>query len=159
LADRASGRRVVVKHVPLDGDEEDVRTALNEVEALKSLSHPNIVRCFGSWVMPGGDGSSEPWSEGSELARLPMSKALEAWTAAKTDPSISMPSLNILTEYIDGGSLDKLILRNKDDGPFEEDLLGVWLAQLILAIDHMHKRRLLHRDIKVIEANHTSEEQ
>ena len=155
LKDRSSGRKLVVKHVPLDGlDEGDVQSALKEVAALNMLSHPNIVRCHGAWVMPGvNDPSLRPWSRGSEHQRLPITEALATWTTSQNDAYHgSDPSLNILTEYIDGGSLDKLIQHNKEESTFEEELVGIWLAQLALAIDHMHKNRLLHRDIKVSAA-------
>lgn len=56
-----------------------------------------------------------------------------------------MPSINILTEFIDGGSLDTLIQQN---APIDEELVCAWLAQIILGIEHMHSRNLLHRDIK-----------
>ena len=153
VKDRADGLRYVVKHVSLDGlDEEDIESAVNEVAALHAMNHPNIVRCHGSWVMPASDDPSlRPWSAGTETTRLPVSEALAVWTAAQANDACvgSVPSLNILTEYVDGGALDKLILQNKGEKPLEEELVGIWLAQLALAIDHMHKNNLLHRDIKV----------
>ena len=153
---RSDGRRLVVKHVALDGmEEEDIHNAVNEVSALLTLSHPNIVRCYGSWVMPASDDPSlRPWSAGTEQQRRPVSDALAAWSAAQANTSCvgSVPSLNILTEYLDGGSLDVLIRQNKGK-PLEEELVGVWLAQLALAIDHMHANNLLHRDIKVRHLN------
>lgn len=157
MADRASGKKLVVKHVSLDGrDDADILTAIKEVEALNTLRHPNIVRYVGAWVMPGVDldWPVRPWGEGTEAMRLPVSKALEAWADAQKNVDISAPSLNILTEYVDGGSLDKLICRQKGT-PINEDLVGIWLAQLILAVQHMHDRRLLHRDIKASGFAHT----
>ena len=136
-------------------EEEDIHNAVNEVSALLTLSHPNIVRCYGSWVMPASDDPSlRPWSAGTEQQRRPVSDALAAWSAAQANTSCvgSVPSLNILTEYLDGGSLDVLIRQNKGK-PLEEELVGVWLAQLALAIDHMHANNLLHRDIKVRHLN------
>ena len=34
------------------------------------------------------------------------------------------------------------------NGPFGEFEAGIWITQVVLAIDHMHGRNLLHRDIK-----------
>ena len=131
--------------MPLDQlDEKEVANALRELEALEKLSHPNIVSCLGGWVASGGETMLRPWSAGNEMARKPISEALSVWAAASgaTEPA----SLNLLTEYMDGGSLDKLLTRNKE--PLEEELVGTWAAQVVLALDHMHKRNLLHRDIK-----------
>ena len=144
----STGEKVVVKHIPLDGLEEDeVGCALKEVAALNQLNHPNIVKCHGSWVTNGCDDDGlRPWDRGNEASRRPIDEALSTWAAAQADMNGPSPSsLNILTEYVDGGSLDKLIARN---GPFREFEAGIWLAQIVLAVDHMHARHLLHRDIK-----------
>ena len=148
LVNSETGKKVVVKHVPLDClDEDEIKLALSEVEALQTLDHPNIVRCLGSWVMPPGDDAVRPWSSGAEGARLPAHEILRV-VAEFEDGSLdhaSVPSLNILTEFVDGGALDTLIRGN---APLDEDLVGAWLAQMILGIEHMHSRNLLHRDIK-----------
>ncbi len=140
---------LAVKHVPLDcltGIGELLST-LREAELLTSLCHPNIVRCLGVWVTPGGNEHCvRPWANGTEETRLPISTAIAAWEAS-TGLVGAMPALNILTEYIDGASLDMLIRRNKIC-PFTEELIGAWLAQIILAIDHMHTHNIVHRDIK-----------
>lgn len=157
LVNSDTGQKVVIKHVPLEYlDEDEVRIALNEVHALNALEHPNVVRCITSWIMPtltyetGGD---QPWTPGYEHARIPIDEALRVINDCLNDPidkelpvtrSLSL-CLNILTEYVDGGSLDTLIERN---APFDEELLCTWLAQIILGIEHMHSRNLLHRDIK-----------
>lgn len=155
LIESQSGKGVVVKHVPLEGlDEEEVRYALNEVDALNTLSHPNIVRCLGSWVSPGGgdpETAPKPWQKAAESTRLPLSKALKTWETNQGEGFDAVPpSLNILTEFVDGGALDSLIARNgtSQGTPLEEELVGTWFAQIILAMEHMHKRKLLHRDIK-----------
>ena len=80
---------------------------------------------------------------------MPIVAAFEAWSnALNLDGSghIEPASLNLVTEYMDGGALDKLLLRNEK--PLQEELIGTWTAQIVLAIDHMHRRSLLHRDIK-----------
>ena len=152
LVNSKTGKQVVVKNVPLEGlDEDEVRYAVAEVDALNRLAHPNIVRCLGSWVAPaGGNTSLRPWEdEGNESSRLPLSEAVNAWAASETEDFDGMapPSLNILTEFIDGGALDSLLQRNPER--LDEELVGSWIAQVVLAIEHMHGRSLLHRDIKV----------
>jgi serine/threonine protein kinase len=144
---RQTGQKVVVKHVQMGSlDEDEVRLALNEVKALCSLNHPNIVRCLGGWVSECEDDASvRPWDPGCRVPRRPIAEALTAWASSQDCFGLA-PSLNILTEYMDGGSLDRLITQNAR--AFEEELVGTWLAQLALAIDHMHGQSLLHRDIK-----------
>ena len=147
-----TGEKMVVKHIPLeDLDENEMGCALKEVAALQQLDHPNIVKCFGSWVMAGDeddsgrDESSRPWHRENEKFRLPLSEAHATWADTREHLG-ALSSLNILTEYMDGGSLDKVIARNED--PFDEMVVGIWLAQIILGIDQMHRHKILHRDIK-----------
>ena len=153
VADRATGKRLVIKHVSLErvDQQKHVQAAVDEVSALNLLCHPNIVRCHGSWVMPGTEHvTTRPWDVGTESLRRPVNEALKVWKEWQNETSDkAAPSLNILTEWIDGGSLDRLIQRNNGAKPLDEDLVGIWSAQLVLAIDHMHKSNLLHRDIKV----------
>ena len=54
-------------------------------------------------------------------------------------------SLNIITEYADGGDLNKKIERKI---PFKEDLILDWFIQICLALNHVHSKRIIHRDIK-----------
>ena len=152
LAHATTGQKVVVKHVLLDGLEEgEVRCAVSEAAALNKLSHPNIVQCLGSWISVGSiDGAmSRPWVHGSESARLPIDDDIQSRLIASIPKhNLDYPpiSVNILTEYVDGGSLEDLIARQAT--PFEEACVGCWLTQIIFALDHMHQRSLLHRDIK-----------
>ena len=54
-------------------------------------------------------------------------------------------SLNIITEYADGGDLNKKIERKI---PFKEDLILDWFIQICLALNHVHSKKIIHRDIK-----------
>ena len=142
-----TGEKLVVKHVPLDElDENEVDCALKEVAALQQLDHPNIIKCFGSWVTCDDDNDYDnPMSRPWDRVRLPVTQARETWVASHETFGPS-PSLNILIEYMNGGSLDHLLKRNHE--PFDEMVVGIWLAQIVLGIDHMHQRNVLHRDIK-----------
>ena len=56
---------------------------------------------------------------------------------------------NIVMEYADGGSLDKLIEQRKAaNQPLSEDEILDMFTQICLAIKHVHDRKILHRDIK-----------
>ncbi len=55
--------------------------------------------------------------------------------------------LCIVMDYADGGDLSKKIKEQKGKY-FSEDLILDWFTQLCLALDHVHKNHVLHRDIK-----------
>ncbi|XP_005105732.1 serine/threonine-protein kinase Nek11 [Aplysia californica] len=55
----------------------------------------------------------------------------------------------IVTEYCEGGDLDHKITEYKKKGKsFDEKTVLNWTIQLILAVQYMHSRRVLHRDLK-----------
>ncbi|KAK7114041.1 serine/threonine-protein kinase Nek11-like [Littorina saxatilis] len=55
----------------------------------------------------------------------------------------------IITEYCDGGDLDDKITEYKKKGmKFEEKTVLDWIVQLTMALQYMHSRRVLHRDLK-----------
>jgi serine/threonine protein kinase len=114
----AAGERLVLKKVPHRRSGGE-RAGHREAGALATLAHPCIVRYHASW-------------------------SDEATTS-------------ILMEHVDGCTLRELIERLTadalDDGqpalarPSENELLD-WAAQLLLALAHAHRHRLIHRDVK-----------
>lgn len=136
VSDVTTGEKMVIKHIDLGKlTEQEVQAAMSEVEALRFLEHPNIVKFRDSWTS-----DSVRTSQGC-MASL-------KYLVPRAKESVSVPaSLNILMDHADGGSLDKLLALNPS--PLEEELLQMWLAQLVYAVDHMHSLGVLHRDIKV----------
>ena len=58
-------------------------------------------------------------------------------------------TLNIIAEYADGGDLsEKIKNQKKKKGYFKESQILDWFIQICLALHHMHKKHILHRDIK-----------
>ena len=142
--------QLVVKQIPFEGlDRTQIDTAIHEVKALEMLTHPNIVRYCGSWITDKGlvrDDHVAHWDAmnltGHTIAGVPCG-------ALGNVPD----ALFIMTDYADGGSLDNLMKRNllnqnHEQAHLNEFLLGLWVAQLVLAIDHMHSFGVLHRDLK-----------
>ena len=59
--------------------------------------------------------------------------------------SIEDDHLNIFLEYVPGGSVTS-VLRNY--GAFEEPLTRNWVRQILLGLNYLHERDIIHRDIK-----------
>ena len=58
--------------------------------------------------------------------------------------------LHIVCEFADSGDLDKYILSRKASGvALSEGKLMTFFVQLCLALAYMHRRRTLHRDLKL----------
>ena len=56
-------------------------------------------------------------------------------------------TLNIVTEYADGGDLEQKIEEQKKK-PFPETQILDYFTQICLALQHLHKKKIIHRDLK-----------
>ncbi|KAF4111663.1 hypothetical protein G5714_008694 [Onychostoma macrolepis] len=54
----------------------------------------------------------------------------------------------IVMEYCEGGDLSKVMEKHKDEHFFEEKQILDWLVQICLALQYLHEKKILHRDIK-----------
>ncbi|NXA16227.1 NEK11 kinase, partial [Sapayoa aenigma] len=62
---------------------------------------------------------------------------------------VERDSFYIITEYCEGGDLDYKIQECKDSGKiFTQSQVIDWFIQLLLGVNYMHERRILHRDLK-----------
>ena len=147
--------KLVLKQVSLAGFTRDQAEAIFvEADALRCLDHPNVLKCYAVWV----DASlRESQLEPSQLTAsepvvtLPLRSKLLRWEDSEEPSAVAVPkSLLIVTEYVDGGSLLQLINICRSKGHYADAfLVDMWLAQLVLGIEHIHSRGLIHRDIKV----------
>ena len=56
-------------------------------------------------------------------------------------------ALNIVTEFADGGDLSQKIEQQKNK-PFPESQILDYIIQICLALQHIHKKKIIHRDLK-----------
>jgi NIMA (never in mitosis gene a)-related kinase len=64
------------------------------------------------------------------------------------DSFIEKSWLCIVMEYCEGGDLQKLIQAQREHGFFTEQQILTWFTQMCLALQHMHSKKILHRDLK-----------
>ena len=71
-------------------------------------------------------------------------KFIDAFT--KTKPN---NTLNIVQEYADAGDLNKKIQKHREKkSPLTEKEIVNYLTQICLALNHIHKKKIIHRDLK-----------
>ncbi|XP_001641894.3 serine/threonine-protein kinase Nek5 isoform X2 [Nematostella vectensis] len=57
--------------------------------------------------------------------------------------------LYIVQDYCDGGTLqDQIALAKRNNIPLEEPQIMQWFVQVLMAVHHIHSRKILHRDLK-----------
>ena len=57
-------------------------------------------------------------------------------------------TLNIVTEYADGGDLGEKIKKQPKKELFSESVILDYFTQICLSIQHIHEKHILHRDLK-----------
>ena len=103
-----TGETVAVKQIRLaDLPRSELRVITLEIDLLKNLDHPNIVKYHGF---------------------------------VKT-----AHSLNIVLEYCENGSLHSI---SKNFGKFPENLVALYMAQVLHGLLYLHEQGVIHRDIK-----------
>lgn len=53
--------------------------------------------------------------------------------------------LYLILEYCSGGDLGNLLIRK---GKLDEDIARIYIAEIVLAIQYLHKREIIFRDLK-----------
>ncbi|KAL3674918.1 hypothetical protein V7S43_000844 [Phytophthora oleae] len=55
------------------------------------------------------------------------------------------PTVNMFMEYLPAGSLSKLL---KEFGPFDEEMVRIYVRDLVHGVAHLHELGVAHRDLK-----------
>lgn len=74
-----------------------------------------------------------------------MASRSSEWITALQYAFQDKKSLYLVMEYLPGGDLFSLMIRN---GAFDEDLARFYLAEMTMALDALHTLGFVHRDIK-----------
>lgn len=112
------GQIHAVKIICLIGDNNSQELE-QEVQILKSLDHPRIVRLRGVIV------KQKELNDGSKVSKIDIAF--------------------MLLEYMAGGSLSSLL---KDFGPLPLELIRKYTAQIVEGLVFLHKSKIVHRDLK-----------
>ncbi|KAI9717479.1 MAG: hypothetical protein M1828_007179 [Chrysothrix sp. TS-e1954] len=103
-----TGETVAIKQIKLaDIPNSELRVIMMEIDLLKELHHPNIVKYQGFVKTP--------------------------------------ESLCIVLEYCENGSLHSIC---KNFGKFPENLVALYMAQVLHGLIYLHEQGVIHRDIK-----------
>ena len=103
-----TGETVAVKQIRLaDLPKSELRVIMLEIDLLKNLDHPNIVKYQGFVKTP--------------------------------------ETLNIILEYCENGSLHSIA---KNFGRFPENLVALYMSQVLHGLLYLHEQGVIHRDIK-----------
>ncbi|XP_071490539.1 uncharacterized protein [Diadema antillarum] len=146
-------------------DKSDHRVLANRYRVEKKLGSGNFGTAFLVFDMKANPSKGEEqWKVLKEIScgDLAPDETVDAMHEAKLLSKLHHPNIVkfydsfldgeffcIITEYCEGGDLDEKITAWKKGGKsFDQNVIMDWFVQLALAVQHMHSRRVLHRDLK-----------
>ncbi|EIW58547.1 kinase-like protein, partial [Trametes versicolor FP-101664 SS1] len=83
--------------------------------------------------------------EEQSVARALAAAGGKSWLASLQGSFEDSDNFYFLTDYYPSGDLRKLMNR---EGRISESQARQWCAELLVALEHLHRRRIVHRDIK-----------
>jgi serine/threonine protein kinase len=146
----------VIKTVDLSALEEgEQQAALREcalLQAYSSSGHPNVVQYVDAFTAEGVLHIVMEYCAGGDLAkRVATLKKARAALAEATDRAAAEEAVAREACLLDDDAeLSAERVRSALAYPgFSEDVVTEWAAQLFLALDNLHRDRIVHRDIKL----------
>ena len=144
-----TGALFAVKIVPMAGPassvEATLRSVQRELEVLRGVSHPHIVDMF---AVSCAAATSTPAAlcDDAGVGNTGGGARHDRNTAhAQGSQEGSGLVLNIAMEYMEGGSLAKLI---DDFGQLPEQVVASYARQIVLGLEYLHALGVVHADIK-----------
>eukprot|EP00058_Branchiostoma_floridae_P026916 XP_002612407.1 hypothetical protein BRAFLDRAFT_121964 [Branchiostoma floridae] len=144
-------------------DKEEIRVVLNRYVVEKKLGSGNFGTAYlvrdmktktadGEWKVlkeiSVGDLAPDETVGAMHEAKL-LSKLEHPGIVKFHDSFLEKENFCIVTEFCEGGDLDNVSseYRKRNTTPAPEQVME-WFIQLLLAVQHMHERKVLHRDLK-----------
>jgi serine/threonine protein kinase len=125
----------VAKTVKLSGSEAERKQALREVQVHASLDHPNIVRLLSYSTV-----DTQPATAQHHQPHF------------RRRPRTPDSEMTLFLEYADGGDLSSMMEQRQrgrsSTAPLSEQYILDYLVQIAMALDYVHAKHILHRDIK-----------
>ncbi|KUF66784.1 Mitogen-activated protein kinase kinase kinase A [Phytophthora nicotianae] len=113
---------------------EQIERELDVLSLLQRHEHHNIVRFLGSGKPPFVCNATFGWLSLMYYAGL-LLLLVERYG----------PTVNMFMEYLPAGSLSKLL---KEFGPFDEEMVQVYIRDVVRGVEHLHELGIAHRDLK-----------
>ncbi|XP_041263073.1 serine/threonine-protein kinase PDIK1L-like [Onychostruthus taczanowskii] len=134
-------RRVAVKRMPCNAPE-NAELALQELWALRSVrrQHQNVLQLEECVLQRGR--LFQPLEERGSGSHLPLVET--CLTGRSRAEPRSACSLWFVTEFCEGGTMNEFLLARSPDAR----LNGSFMRQLSSAVAFLHRKRIVHRDLK-----------
>ena len=133
MQDKVQRKLLCVKVIKIKNIPKKERDATKlEVDLLRRLHHPNIVRYIDSFLSKNQDS---------------LCIAMEVLHKVLLDIIFALTLTNYMFQYCDGGDLAAQVKAARKM-LFSENKILHWFVQIALGVHYMHSNQVLHRDLK-----------
>lgn len=153
VRDKESLDLLVLKEMELSDDQMKA-CAFREVKLSSELKHPNIVEYKTHYVIKESSDDDGDRKTSKQCTKGPDEKKEDSHAKRLTcsddgSDKKTKEKLCMVMEYCDGGDLlQRLIRYSKKGKTIREEKILKYLTQVLLAVEYIHSKNILHRDIK-----------